>query len=163
MKKIILLCLIIGSGLCIQVALAQQEQKKSIDDVNIIETPFYQEMKFDLMKELKDSFYKNKEEMMSFLRLSQNYTEEEYTKLYNNYEVNPPYVEKNGQLELNPDYISKNTLYIEKNGEYVKNENYVEKPVFEEKKALTATQNASNTSKKRLGKKSFNINPDGFN
>ena len=66
MKKIILLCLIIGSGLCIQVALAQQEQKKSIDDVNIIETPFYQEMKFDLMKELKDSFYKNKDEMMSF-------------------------------------------------------------------------------------------------
>lgn len=162
MKKFIFLTSIILSSISLQVALAQQQ--KNIDEIDILETPFYQELKKELMTDVKDSFYKNKDEMMAFLRLSQNYTEEEYTKLYNNYELNPPYIEKNGQLEMNPDYISKNTQYIEKDGQYIKNENYVEKPEFNEKKALTSVQqNTSNPSKKRIGKKSFNINPDGFN
>ena len=165
MKKSLFLLFFIASGLCSQTAFAQETTEQSnVNQIDMLDTPFYKEVKAKIMKDVQESFYQNKDELMDFLKQSQNYTEEEYIKLYNNYEVNPPFIEKDGIFELNPDYESKNTKYIEENGKWVKNPNYIEKPVYQTKAVPVADKNIPQTKpQKRLGKKSFNINPDSFN
>lgn len=162
MKKSILLFILILSGLSHQTAFAQDTlSQQNPTHVDMLDTPFFNEVRAKLMKEVKQSFHANKDELMEFLRASQNYTEEEYIKLYNNYDANPPFVEKDGLLELNPDYESKNTKLIQQEGKWVKNPNYEEKPNYKSLKSTT-TQTLNTISQKRIGKKSFSINPDSF-
>ena len=165
MKKSLFLLFFIASGLCSQAAFAQEtSDQNNTTQIDMMDTPFFKEVKTKIMKDIQDSFYQNKDELMAFLKESQNYTEEEYLKLYNGYETNPPFVEKDGVLELNPDYETKNTKYIEENGIWVENPNYVEKPVYQTQTEIAIEKVIPQTkTQKRLGKKSFNINPDSFN
>lgn len=166
MKATLFLLFFISSGLSYQVAFADEvnldntNQQNNSSQIDIMDTPFFKEVKNNIMKDMQESFYKNKDELMTFLKQTENYTEEEYNKLYNSYEANPPFIEKDGIFVLNSDYESKNTKYIEQNGQWVENPNYVEKPVFQTKTVVETNPTIQN--KKRLGKKSININPDGF-
>lgn len=155
MKKYFLLSLVLlfSSQMC----LAQANETNNEDP---FKSPYFQEMKKRDIEKIKKEMNKNKNQIMESLNRIQKYTDEEYQQLYNNYELNPPYIEKDGNLELNPDYVSKNKPYIKKDGKYVKNENYipVERNHLEDIRAVIE----SSTEQKRLGKKSFSLNPDAF-
>ena len=155
MKKYFLLSLVLlfSSQMC----LAQTNEANNEDPFN---SPYFQEMKKRDIEKIKKEMSKNKNQIMESLNRIQKYTDEEYQQLYNNYELNPPYIEKDGNLELNPDYVSKNKPYIKKDGKYVKNENYipVERNHLEDIRAVIE----SSAEQKRLGKKSFSLNPDAF-
>ena len=165
MKNSLFLLFFIASGLCSQAAFAQEiSNQNTPSQIDMMDTPFFKEVKEKIMKDIQNSFYQNKDELMTFLKETQNYTEDEYLKLYNGYEANPPIIEKNGVFELNPDYETKNTKFIEENGKWVENPNYVEKPVYQTQTEIAIEKNLPQTKpQKRLGKKSFNINPDSFN
>ena len=63
-------------------------------------------------------------------------------------------------MELNPDYISKNTKYIRKDGKLVKNEDY--QPNINHEKIDITKIIKIEKEPNRLGKKSYSINPDVF-
>ena len=155
MKKCFLLSLFLLFSS--QVCLSQNNETNNKDP---FQSPYFQEMKKRDIESIKKEMRKNKNQIMESLNRIQKYTEEEYQQLYNNYELNPPYIEKDGTLELNPDYISKNKPVIEKDGKYVKNENYIpiERNPIEDVRAAIESSN----EQKRLGKKSFSLNPNAF-
>ncbi len=164
MKKNLFLLFFIASGLCQQVAFAEEINTQNSSHVNLLETPFYKEVREKIIKDIQKSFHENKDELMTFLKQTEKYTEEEYLKLYNSYDVNPPFIEQNGIFELNPDYETKNVKYIEQNGQWIENPNYIENPSYQTKTVTNSNDIIpSIENKKRLGKKSLNINPDNFN
>lgn len=125
---------------------------------NFQKTPYYQEMQKRSIGEAKKYSIENKTEFLNKMHQSQNYTEDEYKNLYNNFEVNPPIIEKDGAVELNSDYLTKNQKYIEKDGIIIENPNYVPSTF----QPTTLKSETEEDTEKRLGKKSFNINPDFF-
>ena len=153
-------------GLIFSLCFSQQQAFSQNSDVSdqpamLTETsPYMKSMEKAAIEQMKSFILKDKEKIMGSLNKAHNYTEEEYQTLYNNYELNPPFIENNGVLELNPDYISKNTKYIRVDGKLVKNEEYQENPNHE-KLDITKIINIPKEQKK-LGKKSYSINPDAF-
>ena len=74
---------------------------------NFKNTPFYKTIEKQAFGEAKKHLLKNKTEFLNKMHQTQNYTEEEYNNLYNNFEVNQPLIEENGSLTLNTDFLSK--------------------------------------------------------
>lgn len=138
--------------------IAQAENELPTVLENFKNTPFHKTIEKQTIEEAKKHILKNKTEFLNKMHQIQNYTEEEYNTLYNNFEVNQPFIIENNTLILNPDYLSKNTPYTEKDGILVKNSDY-KKTSFQPQ---TLTQEKQSEKSKRLGKKSFNINPDFF-
>lgn len=129
-------------------------------DTDPFQSPYFKAMQQKAFSKTKENMIKNKEKIMESLDKVQKYTDEEYQTLYNNYEVNPPFIDKDGILELNPDYISKNKKYIEKDGNLVENKNYQPNPDKENQDIMTLINLPK--EEKRLGKKGLSINPDAF-
>lgn len=157
MKKSLFFGLFFCFALIPNISFSQTAESQNKDP---FQNPYSKTLETRAFKKMKEAMLKDKEKIMDSLNKIQKYTEEEYQTLYNNYEVNPPFIEKDGILDLNPDYISKNTKYIEKDGVMVKNENYKEvtnKETYDWKKLMNTTP-----ENKRLGKKSYPINPDAF-
>ena len=160
MKKSLLFGLIFSLCFSQQQAFSQNSDVPDQPAVLAETSPYMKSMEKAAIEQMKSFMLKDKEKIMESLNKAHNYTEEEYQTLYNNYEINPPFIEKNGRLELNPDYISKNTKYIRVDGKLVKNEEYQENPNHE-KLDITKIINIPKEQKK-LGKKSYSINPDAF-
>ena len=160
MKKTLLFGLVFAfMGFSHQV-FAQSSDASDQQDITPATPPYLKSMSQQAIQDMKSFALKDKEKIMDSLNKSFNYTEDEYQTLYNNYESNPPFIEKNGVLELNPDYISKNTKYIRKDGKLVKNEDY-QPNINHEKIDITKIINIEKEPN-RLGKKSYSINPDVF-
>ena len=116
MKKSLLFGLILSLCFAQQPAFSQSSDISDQPEVFPETSPYMKSMEKEAIKEMKSFMLKDKEKIMDSLNKAHNYTEEEYQTLYNNYEINPPFIEKDGKLELNPDYISKNTKYIRVDG-----------------------------------------------
>ncbi len=160
MKKSLLFGLIFSLCFAQQPAFSQSSDVSDQPEVLPETSPYMKSMEKAAIEQMKSFMLKDKDKIMESLNKVHNYTEEEYQALYNNYEINPPFIEQDGRLVLNPDYISKNTKYIRVDGKLVKNENYQENPNHE-KLDLTKMINIPKEEKK-LGKKSYSINPDAF-
>ncbi len=159
MKKSTCLFLLILSACFSTIAISQEANTVPVP---ILKTPYLQEMLKQIKTDAKIDFHKNKKDVMELLRRAENYTPQEYNALFSNYENNPPFIEKNGIFELNPDYIGKNKKYIEKDGVMVENKNYIEQTFPEETNPLVVKSSQITQQKNRLGNKSFKINPDLF-
>lgn len=157
MKKTLLFGCIFCLFLMPRQSFAENSDQK---DISFMNSPYIKEMQKKARKKVLENMLKDKEKIMESLNKIHKYTDDEYQVLYNNYEVNPPFTEKDGQIELNPDYISKNTKYIEKDGKLVKNENYQPHP--EHGKIDITKLIQVPVEQKKLGKKSYSINPDAF-
>ena len=158
-KKTFVLSLLMFSSITLS-ALAQDSNKST--ELNMFDIPYYREMLEDIKQQANKDFITNKKEVMELLRRTENYTTQEYNEHYANYESNPPFIEKNGIFELNPDYIGKNKKYIEEDGLLVENKEYVEQTFDESTNPLAVKMPTVAQTKKRLGTKSFKINPDLF-
>lgn len=139
-----------------------EEHIKKDDIYKTFDTPYIKSLQQKGNAYILNQIKNNKDETMKQLKNIQRYTDEEYNQLYQNYENNPPYIIQDGQLSLNPDYISKNTPFIEKDGEYIENPDYKEIPLTEEEQNTVQSLQKNMQQEKKLGKKYIPVNPDAF-
>lgn len=163
---------------------ADIEAKKMLD-TEIIRSPYYSKILYRSLKEEAEKNNQNKTEIMSVLKQTMNYSEEELKELSENFEKNPPinynpdkvnseqrmaliksnpveaFYQLSVQKELNPSFF-KTLEQTERKYESSFSTVSTVKP----SKALEASSiiplSVRQKEIKRLGKKSFKINPDLF-
>lgn len=164
----------------------QTEIKKMLD-TEVIRSPYYTKILLRSLRESAQKDNQNKTEIMENLKQTMSYSDDEFQKLLDNFESNPPinynttlnsdnnteaikrdpveaFYQLSIQKELNPDFfknLQKKTSKSELSPAQISQSKSIENSVESSSDSVVQIK-PQKMEQKRLGKKSFNINPDLF-